>query len=154
MERLAGGLRAELSRLAPPDAATLQALADAWAELAGPTAARHSLPQRLASDGTLHVATSSSTWAYELGRLAPTFLDELRTRFGATAPRALRFAPGRLPAAEAPSPDERPEPPVISTDDRRRAASLAAGIADEELRDLVSRAAAAGLARARPDRRF
>jgi hypothetical protein len=154
MERLGSALRAELRRLGPPDGDDLAAIVAAWPDLAGDTAARNAWPLRLARDGTLHVATSSSTWAYELDRLAPELLGRLRERLGTGAPSALRFAPGPLPAASEVAAEERPEPVRPAPDDRAAAAELAAGIADERLRELVARAAAASLARARSGRRF
>jgi hypothetical protein len=42
----------------------------------------------------------------------------------------------------------------VSDDDASRAADIAAPIADENLRELVARAAAASLAKARSDRGF
>jgi hypothetical protein len=45
-------------------------------------------------------------------------------------------------------------PLEIAPEDRVEAARLAATIEDDELRELVARAAAAGLARARSDRTF
>jgi hypothetical protein len=43
---------------------------------------------------------------------------------------------------------------VPAARERAEAAALTAAIADDELRELVARAAAASLARARADRRF
>ena len=51
--------------------------------------------------GGLHVNTSSSTWAFELGRLAETILAQLRAELGEAAPRVLAFAPGALPESRA-----------------------------------------------------
>jgi hypothetical protein len=154
MERLAGDLRAELRRLGPPDDADLAAIVVAWPELAGETVVRNAWPLRVGGDRTLHVATASSTWAYELGRLAPELLARFRERLGEAAPASLRFAPGPLPAALDVPAEQRPQPVEPAPDDRAAAAELAASIADEHLRDLVARAAAASLARARSGRRF
>jgi hypothetical protein len=77
----------------------------------------------------------------------------IREKLGELAPPKLRFAPGPLPepltAAEDVSFANAPEP---SADDRLRASELAAPIADEKLRNLVARAAAASLAGSRSRR--
>ena len=93
--------------------------------------------------------TSSSAWAFELTQLEAT----IREKLGELAPPKLRFAPGPLPepltAAEDVSAANAPEP---SADERARASKLAATIADEKLRNLVARAAAASLAGSRSGR--
>jgi hypothetical protein len=125
--------------------------------------ARNAWPARLARDGTLHVNTASATWAFELGRLGATILEQLRPKLGETTPPALRFAPGPIPESEADPADRRaPTPPDVGPEHRAEAAGIAAGIEDEELREYVARAAAASLARssksasgeARSDRGF
>ena len=63
----------------------------AWPDAVGETVARNAWPARLARDGTLHVNTASSTWAFELGRLVTTILEQLRSELGETTPPALRF---------------------------------------------------------------
>jgi len=154
MERLDAELRRELDRFAPSEggAATISR---AWAVSVGETVARNAWPTRLAEDGTLHVATSSSTWAFELARLAETILEQLRSTLGKSAPRTLRFAPGPVPEARSATPAATaPTPPPPTAEQRAEAAELAAGIGDDELRELVARAAAASLATAAADRRF
>lgn len=154
MERLDGEIRRELRRFGPADG-DMVAIVRAWPESVGDTVARNAWPARLARDGTLHVNVSSSTWGFELGRLAPTILEQLRRRLGEATPPTLRFAPGPLPEPDAPGPDEAAAArPVIGPEHRAAAASIAAPIEDAELRALVARAAAASLARARSGRRF
>jgi hypothetical protein len=108
----------------------------------------------VARDGTLHVATSSSTWAFELTQLEADVLGRLRAHLQEGVPKKLRFAPGPLP--EPSSPDRSGiaphEPPVASAKARSQADSLAAEIEDDELREAVARAVAASLARAASDR--
>jgi hypothetical protein len=157
MERVDAEVRRELSRFGPVEGDTAT-IARAWPRAVGETIARNAWPARVSRDGTLHVATVSSTWAFELGRLAETILGQLRAELGTSSPRALSFAPGPVP-----------DPPVnraagnaaevrSSPEEAAAAAAIAAGIEDEELRRLVARAAAAGLARGRrgtaADRRF
>jgi len=158
MERLDAELRRELDRFGPSEGGTA-AISGAWAVSVGETVARNAWPTRFGDDGTLHVATSSSTWAFELGRLADTILEQLRAALGEASPRALKFAVGQVPE---PLPVTRaaavPTSPPATSQQRAEAAELAGAIGDEELRELVVRAAAASLARAASeppdDRRF
>lgn len=122
----------------------------AWPAAVGDAVARNAWPARIGRDGTLHVATSSSAWAFELSQLEPRIRSQLAGVLGKDAqPRRLRFAPGRLPepdplpgdAAFAPVPE--PRPADVAEGER-----LAADIEDENLRKLVAKAAAASLARA------
>jgi hypothetical protein len=149
LERLGDAVRGELARF--PEQAEIGRIADAWPAAVGDQIARNAWPARFARDGTLHVNTSSSAWAFELGQLE----SEVRKKLGDLAPKKVRFAPGPLPEGlTATSPgaaDARPEP---SSDERRQAAELARPIEDEKLRNLVARAVSATLARARSGRPF
>ena len=60
-------------------------------------------------------------------------------RLGELAPRAMRFAPGRIPEPGAPLEPERPAKPLVEPDPevRKVAATLASEIGDAELRGLV-----------------
>jgi hypothetical protein len=158
MERLDAELRRELDRFGPSEGGTA-AISHAWAVSVGETVARNAWPTRLAEDGTLHVATSSSTWAFELARLAETILEQLRSALGKAAPRTLKFAPGPVPEPRSAALAATiPTRPPVTPEQRAEAAELAAGIGDDELRELVARAAAASLAaaaaEAASDRRF
>jgi hypothetical protein len=154
LERLGLDARRELGRFEP--APGLVALVEAWPGAVGAEIARNAWPARLARDGTLHVVTSSSTWAFELTHLEPELLDRLSTAVGTSVPKGLRFAPGPVPAPGAEDKDERDrrEPLIASAKARSEAASLTAGIEDEELRKAVAGAAAASLERAATDRSF
>lgn len=147
MEPIGRGVARELARFGP--AAGMAELVAAWPAAVGEQIARHAWPARLARDGTLHVATSSSSWSFELAQLAATLLERLREEVGPpAAPAALRFAPGRLPDRSAPAAEKvaaRPREP--SSEERELAAALARGIEGDELRAVVARAAAASLAR-------
>ncbi len=155
MDRLDRQIRRELGRIGPMDG-DMTAIVRVWYAAVGETVARNACPARLARDGTLHVNTASATWAFELGSLAPTILEQLRNELGEAAPPKLRFAPGPIPDPLAEAPEQRAaerrsrSPPRTAP----RRSELAAVIEDEELRELVARAAAAGLARARSDRGF
>jgi Dna[CI] antecedent, DciA len=151
MERIGADVERELGRFGP--AAGMSRVVSAWPVAVGETVARNAWPARFGRDGTLHVATSSSAWAFELTQLAPTVAERLRAALGADAPAALRFAPGRLPEPSGPSPDEATigvSPPTA--EERELGDALASGIGDSELRRLVARAAAASLSRAASDR--
>ena len=144
MDTLGDEVRRELGRFGPAEG--MARLVEAWPGAVGETIARNAWPARLARDGTLHVATRDSVWAFELGQQEA----RIRERLGALSPPALRFAPGRVPEpAAAREPEKRAKPPrEPNSEDRKLAAALASGIEDEELRMLVARAAAASLARA------
>lgn len=120
----------------------------AWRETVGDAIARNACPARIGRDGTLHVHTSDSVWAFELGHRAP----EIAERLGVPA---VRFAPGPLPETATDAPATLSAGAVEpGPAERAEAARIAAGVSDAELRELVARAVAAGLARAASDRRF
>jgi hypothetical protein len=117
----------------------------------GEQIARNAWPARVARDGTLHVNTSSSAWAFELGQLEA----EIRTRLGELAPPKLRFAPGPLPEPLTSAADTlQASGPRPTSEDRLEAADLTRPIDDEKLRKLVARAVAASLAGGRSGRSF
>jgi len=148
IDRIDVEVRRELDRVGPGGGG-LEALTRAWTASVGDTIVRNAWPLRLAEDGTLHVATSSSTWAFELMRLAATILEQLRPLLGSATPRALKFAPGPLPEPPPPASSAASrEGPRATPEQRAEAASLAAEIDDPALRELVARAAAASLANA------
>ena len=149
MDPLADNVRVELARFGPQ--AAIGRIAEAWPAAVGEQIARNSWPARVARDGTLHVHTSSSTWAFELEQLAA----DIRGRLGKLAPPRIRFAPGPLPEPDLSAPETTVEDVAQpSLEDRGAAAQLAARIDDEKLRNLVARAAAASLAKARSGRTF
>jgi hypothetical protein len=115
---------------------------DRWPAAAGDAIARNAWPARIARDGTVHVHTADSIWAFELGQRA----REIAERLG--VPR-VRFAPGPLPEPEleTPPPAVRPSPV-----DRERARAIASSIQDENLRETVQKAVSFGLARSALDR--
>ena len=151
MDRIDANVRRELNRFGP--AGSIGVIVEIWPVAVGDSIARNAWPARVARDGTLHVATSSSAWAFELTQLAPTILARVRELVGPDAPKKLRFAPGPLP--EPPLPDdseERSAPPAPSPETRAEADRIAASVADEELRELIARAAAASLSQSPGDR--
>ena len=157
MERIGGEIERELARGGSRDAIPLAALTSAWPTVVGDAIARNAWPLRIARDGTLHVATSSATWAQELAFLSDEILTRLRERLGTDAPTKVRCAVGPIP--ESGRPDEAPSEPFPAADDmpaevRSEAASVASAITDPELREIVARAARASLLRARSDRAF
>jgi hypothetical protein len=153
MERIGKDVRRELDRFAP--ASGLADLVTAWPDAVGVEVARNAWPARIARDGTLHVATSSSAWAFELAQLAEDVLGQLRERMGGAAPVALKFAAGKIPDAPETTFAEAVEPPREPTpEERARAAELASSIANEELRETVAAAVARGLATGSGDRSF
>jgi hypothetical protein len=126
-------------------------LVEAWPLAVGPEIARNAWPARLARDGTLHIHTQDSIWAFEL----TTRAAEIRARLGAVAPRRMSFAPGPLPEPSAASPEQvRERPPEPTAEHVAKAESLTRVIRDEELRKVVAKAAAASLSRDDNDRSF
>ena len=147
MERIGDAVRSELGRFGT--AAPMADLVDRWPRVVGDTIAANAWPARLSRDGVLHVNTSSSAWAFELGHLE----SELRARLGDHAPARFRFAPGPLPEL-GPQASERPqETPLEPTAEQaEQARGWAAAIESEELRKTVEKAARRSLARAATDR--
>jgi len=119
-------------------------LLERWPGAVGDAIARNAWPARIAKDGTVHVSTADSIWAFELGQQA----HEIAERLG--VPR-LRFAPGPLPEA-----DEEPARPALepTPEDAELARALASAIGDEMLRESVQKAVRLSLARERRDRPF
>jgi hypothetical protein len=154
MERLGDNAHRLLAAAGAPGAAELSAVTTVWTDCVGETIARAAWPSRLSRDGTLHVATVSSTWAFELGRLAGEITERLQAALAADSFSALRFAPGPVPEPGRDAEEEAPAVPAITSRSRLEGERLASGIQDAELRDLVARAAAASLERARSDRGF
>lgn len=144
-EPIGRAVRRELGRFGP--AAGMGAIVAAWPRAVGEAIAASAWPARVARDGTLHVATASSAWAFELTQLENTMVERLREHLGAEAPRRLRFAVGPLPEhgvdiAETSS-RIAPKPGAAHVAEAER---VAAGIANPALREAVARAAAASLA--------
>jgi hypothetical protein len=153
VERLGGEIKQELSRFGAQGG--MPELLEAWPEAVGEMVAANAWPARIARDGTLHVNTSSSAWAFELGQLAPTIAEKLAERLGEKAPKALRFSVGHLPEPASPAAeDARTETPAPSPEALQTAAELTAGIEDEELRERVARAVALGLSKPPSDSPF
>ena len=149
MKRIAAEVKHELQRFGPQ--AGLGRLVEAWPSAVGEQIARNAWPARIARDGTLHVHTKDSIWAFELKSRA----EEIRNRLGAAAPPRLAFAPGPLPEPPETAPAEarsRIEEP--SAEHIAKADSLARMIRDEDLRKVVAKAAALSLANAPDDRSF
>jgi hypothetical protein len=154
MERLDGTVRGALRGAGVPDAGALAEVTSAWPAAVGDAIARAAWPQRIARDGTLLVATTSSAWAFELGLLGDEILAKLAAAVGEGAPVTVKFAPGPVPSPPAPLAPAVSAAPTVDEESRRLAEELTAGIDDEELRQTIARAAAASLARAASDRRF
>lgn len=151
MERIGADVQRELARFGPQ--AGMASLVEAWPAVVGEAIARNAWPARIGRDGTIHVATSSAAWAFELAQLEHVLLGRLREAVSDLALPHMRFAVGRLPEPallESEPVEKRRIAPANA--DRQLAERFAAGIEDEELRDAVARAAAQSLARARSGR--
>jgi hypothetical protein len=147
-------VKAELGRFGP--AGKMGEIVAAWPEAVGPGISANAWPARVGRDGTLHVHTSSSTWAFELTQMAASILERLRAHLAEDAPPGLHFAVGPLPepAREVEEVRDRtvprPTPEQIEQSGR-----IAAPIEDPELREAVAKAVSASLALGltRPDDR-
>ena len=118
------------------------AVLEAWEEAVGPEIAQNAWPARFQRDGTLIVHTRDAIWGFELGHRA----GEISARLPRTP--ALTFVPGPLPEPGRETPDAAPRgAPPATLEQVEQAARWASEIADDELRALVARAAAASLAR-------
>lgn len=149
MERIGKDVERELSRGGSGQVLALSHVTSAWPRAVGDAVAKQAWPLRIGRDGTLHVATTSATWAFELDRLAPEITARLATALGDEAPSALRFRVGPVPEPGPATPPGRvPAPPPEALDQASAEAdSAASAIGDPELRELVARAARASLAR-------
>jgi hypothetical protein len=149
IERVGKEVARELGRFGP--ASGMAPLVEAWPAAVGAEIARNAWPARLSRDGTLHVHTKDSIWAFELTSRA----EEIRSRLGEAAPPSVRFAPGPLPepsddAAET----SRRQPSKPTAAHVSEAESLVRGIRDADLRKVVAKAVATSLANADNDRSF
>jgi Dna[CI] antecedent, DciA len=149
MERVGDAVTRELGRFGP--ASGLAPIVEVWVATVGPEIARNAWPARLGRDGTLHVHTADSVWAFELGAQA----EAIRGRFGNAPPPRLAFAPGPLPEpVSEPRGGDTHVAAEPSSEHHARAASLVRGMRDEELRKIVAKAIAASLAAAESGRSF
>jgi hypothetical protein len=155
MERIGDSVGKEFARSGGGAGATLGEITAVWAEAVGDAVSRQAWPLRLSRDGTLHVATASSTWAFELDRLSPEIGERLTALLGAAAPGKLQFRVGPIPEPAALAGDASElsyDPPETTPETVSEAAAIASEIEDPELRELVAKAALGSLARARSGR--
>jgi hypothetical protein len=157
VERISETVGKVLNRSGDGAGAALAEITAAWPQAVGEAVSRQAWPLRIGRDGTLHVATSSSTWAFELDRLSPEIRERLATLVGPSAPAKLSFRTGPIPEPGAPreaSSEWVTELPEPTAETESEAAAAAASIEDPELRELVARAARASLSRARSGRQI
>jgi len=137
MDPLADAIRSELGRFGPQ--AGMAELLDRWPAAVGPAIAQNAWPARISNDGTVHIATNDSVWAFELGQRAGEIAAAL------AAPK-VRFAPGPLPA---PEPAPAAPPLEVRPEEAELARAIASAIDDEKLRESVQKAVSFSLARRR-----
>ena len=143
LDPIGGQIRAELDRVGADSSAGQDAVA-AWPAAVGDEIARNAWPARRQPDGTLVVHVRDAIWGFELTQRA----TEISARLPGE-PR-LKFTPGPLPET---SPEPVATPPAQpSPEQAHEAESLAAGIADQNLRESVAKAIKGALARAPDDR--
>jgi hypothetical protein len=140
MDPLGPDIRSELARYGPQ--AGMAELVERWPEAVGEAIARNAWPARIARDGTVHINTADSVWAFELGQKA----SEIAGKLGV---EKLRFAAGPLPEADE---EVAVSAPLETTpEDEERARAIASSISDENLRESVQKAVSLSLARGRSD---
>jgi hypothetical protein len=140
MDPLGPDIRSELARYGPQ--AGMAELVERWPEVVGDAIARNAWPARIARDGTVHINTADSVWAFELGQKAAEIAGKLGVE-------KLRFAAGPLPEADE---EASVTAPVETTpEDEERARAIASSISDQNLRESVQKAVSLSLARGRSD---
>jgi hypothetical protein len=140
MDPLGPDIRSELARYGPQ--AGMAELVERWPEVVGAAIARNAWPARIARDGTVHINTADSVWAFELGQKAAEIAGKLGVE-------KLRFAAGPLPEADE---EAAVSAPVETTpEDEERARAIASSISDQNLRESVQKAVSLSLARGRSD---
>ena len=158
MDRIGGEVERVLARGGSRDVLPLAAITSAWPQAVGEAVARQAWPLRIGRDGTLHVATTSATWAFELDRMAAEILERLGSHLeGGQPPAKVRFAVGPVPEPGTPAEDAlalSSQTPTPTPEEVVTAAAAAAVIDDPDLRELAARAARASLAKARSGRHF
>src|SRR6476660_2042073 len=116
LEPLGSEIRSELARFGPQ--AGMPELLERWPEAVGSAIARNAWPARIAKDGTVHVNTADSIWAFELGHRAAELAERL------DVPK-VKFAPGPLPE---PDPPRVVSPVRVSPHDAELARAIASRI--------------------------
>ena len=145
MEPIGDELKRELGRFGPQGG--IGDAVAAWPAAVGPEIARNAWPARFQRDGTLLVYTRDAVWGFELTQRAA----EISSRLPTSPP--LKFVPGPVPEPASEEPARfSPAAPEATPEQAEDVARWTAGIEDEELRELVARAARASLARAAGDR--
>jgi hypothetical protein len=140
MDPLGPDIRSELARYGPQ--AGMAELVERWPEVVGAAIARNAWPARIARDGTVHINTADSVWAFELGQKAAEIAGKLGVE-------KLRFTAGPLPEADE---EAAVAAPVETTpEDEERARAIASSISDQNLRESVQKAVSLSLARGRSD---
>jgi hypothetical protein len=139
LDPLVDDIREALARFGPQ--AGMAELVDRWPGAVGAAIARNAWPARIARDGTVHVNTADSIWAFELGQRSAEIAAALEVP-------AVRFAPGPLPEADPEPQEARLE---VAPEDAERARAIASSITDENLRESVQKAVSFGLAKGRSD---
>jgi hypothetical protein len=137
MDPLGSEVRSELARFGPQ--AGMAELLVRWPAAVGAAIAQNAWPARIAKDGTVHIATNDSVWAFELGQRAGEIAAAL------SVPR-VKFAPGLLPQPD-PTPAE--STVEVTPEEAELAHAIASSIEDEKLRESVQKAVSFSLARGR-----
>ena len=116
-----------------------------WAAIVGDELARHTMPERLGHDGTLHLRVEGPL-ATELKHQEPQIIERIAGYFGYRAVTRLRLINGPVEKTEPAAP---PAPRVLSADSAESLAKSIQGTRNSDVKDALSRLGEAVLSRPR-----
>lgn len=142
--RLPAAISGDIAGAAPRDMGPVRRVVEVWPDVVGEALARVAQPARVARDGTLVVHAVDASWVHAITLEARTIRRRLEERLGAAAPSDLRVEIGPISVA---TPLPEPVQIEILPEARTRAAEIAAGVEDDDLRATLERAIATSLSR-------
>ena len=116
-----------------------------WAAIVGDELARHTMPERLGHDGTLHLRVDGPL-ATELKHQEPQIIERIAGYFGYRAVTRLRLINGPVEKTEPAAP---PAPRVLSADSAESLAKSIQGTRNSDVKGALARLGEAVLSRPR-----
>ena len=151
IQHISGLIARAYPRSEPPELSAMRAFAW-WCKAVPPRVVKNALPVQLRR-GVLTVNTTTSAWAGTLQYESDRFLEAISRHAPEAAVKTIRFQVGALPDMPLPPRKRKalpPPKPLVELPES--VARELARIANDDLRDVVARAASTGLAE-RPSRR-